>query len=100
MFLSLYFIIPSQADDIQDIEIEGMSIGESLLKHLSKEEIKKTEKIETYKDKSFTHAQVTKTSSEYDLISVFYKSKDKKYLIEAVIGDIKFNNLNGFISIF
>ena len=35
--LSLCFMLQSQADDIQDIEIEGMSIGESLLQHLSKE---------------------------------------------------------------
>lgn len=92
IFLSLYFIIPSQADDIRDIEIEGMSIGESLLKHLSKEEIKKSYKLDVYKDKSFTHAQVTKTSSEYDRISVFYKSKDQKYIIEGVVGENTFNN--------
>ena len=48
--------------------------------------------ISVYKDKSFTHARITKTSSEYDAISVFYKSKDQKYIIEAVIGEIKFNN--------
>ncbi len=90
--LSLCFMLQSQADDIQDIEIEGMSIGESLLKHLSKEEIKKSFKVDLYKDKSFTHARITKTSSEYDAISVFYKSKDQKYIIEAVIGEIKFNN--------
>lgn len=85
-------MLQSQADDIQDIEIEGMSIGESLLQHLSKEEIKKSFKVDLYKDKSFTHARITKTSSEYDAISVFYKSKDQKYIIEAVIGEIKFNN--------
>ncbi len=90
--LILCFMLQSQADDIQDIEIEGMSIGESLLKHLSKEEIKKSFKVDLYKDKSFTHARITKTSSEYDAISVFYKSKDQKYIIEAVIGEIKFNN--------
>ena len=92
IIFSLYFMLPAQADDIRDIEIGGMSVGESLLQHLSKEEIKKSYKLDAYKDKSFTHVQIAKTSSEYDYISVFYKSKDKKYIIEAVIGEIKFNN--------
>ena len=49
LFLILFsFSAPSFADDIskvEDIEIEGISIGDSLLKHLSKEEIIK--EIET-----------------------------------------------------
>ena len=31
----------SKADDISDFQIEGMSIGDSLLDYMSKEEIKK-----------------------------------------------------------
>ena len=38
--LSLCFIIPSQADDIRDFQIEGMSIGDSLLNFVSKKSIK------------------------------------------------------------
>ena len=30
---------PSQADDIRDFQIEGMSIGDSLLNHFSKKKI-------------------------------------------------------------
>jgi len=37
--LSLYFIIPLKADDIRDFQIEGISIGESLLDYLSKKKI-------------------------------------------------------------
>ena len=32
---------PSQADDIRDFQIEGMSIGDSLLDYLSEEKINK-----------------------------------------------------------
>ena len=40
LVLGLLFIsVPSQADDIQDIQIEDMSVGESLLKYIDKEEI-------------------------------------------------------------
>ena len=39
--LSLCFMLPSQADDIKDFQIEGISIGDSLLDYLSKREIKR-----------------------------------------------------------
>ena len=42
LFLILFsFSAPSFADDISDFEIEGMSIGDSLLDYFSEEEIKK-----------------------------------------------------------
>ena len=49
--LGLLFIsAPSQADDIRDFQIEGMSIGDSLLDYYSKKEIKKF--LKTYYPKS------------------------------------------------
>ena len=33
--LGLFLITPSQADDIRDFQIEGMSIGDSLLDYYS-----------------------------------------------------------------
>jgi len=39
IILSLCFITPSQADDIRDFQIEGISIGDSLLNNFSKEQI-------------------------------------------------------------
>ena len=42
LFLIFFsFIAPSFADDISDFEIEGISIGDSLLDYFSEEEIKK-----------------------------------------------------------
>jgi len=41
LVLGLFLITPSQADDIRDFQIEGMSIGDSLLDYFSEEEIKK-----------------------------------------------------------
>ena len=37
--LGLLLINPSQADDISDFQIDGMSIGDSLLDYISKKEI-------------------------------------------------------------
>ena len=46
--LSLYLFLlfftlqtPSQADDIRDFQIEGMSVGDSLLDYINKEDRKK-----------------------------------------------------------
>ena len=41
MVLGLFLIIPSKADDIQDFQIEGISVGDSLLDYFSEEEINK-----------------------------------------------------------
>ena len=40
IFLSISLTTPSQANDLSDFEIEGMSIGDSLLDFMSKDEIK------------------------------------------------------------
>jgi hypothetical protein len=54
LFLILFTLqTPSQADDINDIEIEGMSIGDSLLKIMSKDEIK-SNMDQIYKSKKFS----------------------------------------------
>ena len=39
IILNLCFVGPSLADDIRDFQIEGISIGDSLLDYLSKEKI-------------------------------------------------------------
>ena len=41
LFLILTCQFTSQADDIRDFQIEGMSVGESLLDYISEKEIKK-----------------------------------------------------------
>ena len=43
--LGLFLITPSQADDIRDFEIEGMSVGNSLLDYVSKSEIEKKKRL-------------------------------------------------------
>ena len=43
---------PSQADDIRDFQIEGMSVGDSLLDYFSEEEINNFDKV-LYPNKKF-----------------------------------------------
>ena len=51
----LFFTLqaPSWADDIRDFQIEGMSIGDSLLDYFSEEEIKENYVPDVYDDKYY-----------------------------------------------
>ena len=97
--LSTYFFLIffsfstfSFADDIQDFEIEGMSIGGSLLDYMSEEEIKENVGY-VYPDKKFTLTVYKKFSEIYDLgVGIEYKSNDETYKIYGVQGRVNFEN--------
>ena len=92
LFLILFsFSVPSFADDISDFEIEGISIGDSLLDYMSEEAIKENVGF-VYPDKKFTVSFYKKSSETYDEIAIEYKSKDKTYKIHGVQGLIFFEN--------
>ena len=56
----------SKADDISDFEIEGMSIGDSLLDFFTENEIKRTIYKKTkYKDKSFERGLFCNTKASH-----------------------------------
>ena len=97
LFLILFsFSAPSFADDIQDFEIEGISIGYSLLDYMSEEEIKENV-VSVYLDKKFTISVYKKSTEIYDLgVGITYKSNDKTYKIHGVQGRVNFgNNIEG-----
>ena len=91
--LSLCFIIPSQADDIRDFQIEGMSIGDSLLDFFSEKEIKKFRNYDDLpSDMKFRIAEFDKNRPMrmkiYGGIQLFYKPNDNKYKIYSLSGFI------------
>ena len=98
--LVLIFSLQSwtKADDISDFEIEGMSIGDSVLDYLSKEEILKeieqNKYMYRYTTDKFGEVYLYKKFEKYDYISFFVKTDDKKYIIyrisamKDVTGDI------------
>ena len=94
LFVFLIFIISNQsltkADDISDFEIEGMSLGESLLKFFDQDEIKR---IYVYPNKEFaTTAGVGKNFQIYDGFQAFYYDNDKNYKIHYLAGKIMYRN--------
>ena len=84
LILTFSFQSLSKADDIRDFEIEGMSIGDSLLDFFDKSEIKKNF---IYKSEKYYLFSSRKFNSEnYDAVQFHIKNNDKKYLIASIEG--------------
>jgi len=93
LFLILFTLQnPSWADDIRDFQIEGMSIGDSLLDYFSEAEIKEEEKLFYPKSKKFYGITPSKKYELYDDVSFILKSKDKDYKIYSIKGLIEYEN--------
>ena len=92
----LNFSALSHAKDITDYEINGVSIGQSLLDYLSKDEIfaeiERNKPTYNYLNSDFGEVYLTLSSDEYDFMSVFVKPNDKNFIIHYVSGSIKFPN--------
>ncbi len=83
----LFFSSSVFADDISDFEIEGMSIGNSLLDYFSEEEIKswRTDFHEKSKKFYITYSP-SKSSDKYQQYGFYLKKNDKKFIIYAISG--------------
>ena len=96
LIFSLIFIniiFSSKADDIRDFQIEGISIGDSLLKYFSIDEIKRNT-WDYYNNKKYTPLQFEKPSfaKMYDALDIAYKTNDKEYKIEKLTGVILYKD--------
>ena len=88
--LSLCLITPSQADDITDFQIEGISVGDSVLDHpIFKNYIKG---VTPYKNKKYSPGFIRLNTEVYEEIEFFYLKKDKKKIIETISGQKYYNN--------
>ena len=101
LILSFGFQTLAKANDIKDFQIEGMSIGDSLLNFYSENAIKK--KINSYLDKGFIYKSkdyysITFNEAEilnlesYNQIQFDIKNKDNKYIISSISGIKKYQN--------
>ena len=95
IFLNLFVIYPSQAEDIREFQIEGISIYDSLTKFISKNQILK--KKNSYKDKGYMYKSrdfysITFFKGEafdlakFDEIQFHLKDNDNLYIIHSVTG--------------
>ena len=91
LFLILFsFQTSSWADDISDFEIEGMSIGDSLLDYFSKKEIKDNTNTNYYTNNKYTSVSFNRLPAFeiYESVEFNYKTDDKKYIIAAIDGGL------------
>jgi hypothetical protein len=108
LLLSLFFLSSSSvfADDISDFEIEGISIGDSLLDYMTEDEI--LEQIELNKNRyeelneqtKYIQINLFKDFQTYrglgfliknNLINQYVTNKNDKYKILSIFGEISFN---------
>ena len=88
----LLFSSSSFADNIKDFQIEGISIGDSLLNFYSKNEILKNQ-LDIYNDKSFKVSRfIGKSLSNFDELYIHYKNNDNNFIIESIDGAIPYVN--------
>ena len=83
----------TKADDIRDFEIEGISIGDSLLDFVDINYIN-SDKEYLYKSKDYFVVEIRKNFEKFDSVQVSIKDKDKKYIIQALAGKIFYRNNN------
>ncbi|WP_435086999.1 hypothetical protein ACIJYD_03160 [Candidatus Pelagibacter bacterium nBUS_33] len=97
LILTLSFHSWSKADDIRDLQIEGMSIGDSLLDFFNKNFIKEilAEHKDLYKykkNKTFVQAGTLSNDkisfANYEYLQFMVKKNDKKYIIHGISGKI------------
>ena len=85
LFLIFFsFSAPSFADDIRDFQIEGMSIGDSLLDYFNETEIINS-KADWYVDNKYTTSKLSLQDFEnFRHIDVSFLTKDKLYRITGM----------------
>tara|TARA_Y100000590_G_scaffold85606_1_gene95739 strand:+ start:626 stop:1201 length:576 start_codon:yes stop_codon:yes gene_type:complete len=97
VFLSAIILIFSfqtltKADDIKEVMIEGISIGDSLLERYTREEIKKAANStkDWFVNKKYTVSIFKKNLETYDKLHIVFLTDDNKYIVKAVSGLIDY----------
>jgi len=79
-------MLPSKADDIRNFQIDGISIGDSLLDFFDKNQINSQEKSFYYGDDSFYKINFLSKESTYKLINFHLKKNDNKFVVYSLGG--------------
>ena len=95
VFLAVLVLIFSfqswtKADDVRDFEIEGMSIGDSLLDSFNESQIKAEKQLN--KKIKFLRMNIRKNLKIYDAVQVWWNKKDQNFKITHIGGILEFDN--------
>ena len=96
--LLLIFSLQSwtKADDLRDFEIEGMSIGDSLLDYFSEDYIKnKMNEKNSFWYEDDTYVAIAIRDSKYEIyedVGIVIKPNDRNYIIHSVEGTFNYGD--------
>ena len=90
LFLICFFQLQARAEDIKEFQIEGISIGDSLLKYVDLKEIKNNVSFH-YSSKKFGAYFLELENSDYDGLQIDFENSGD-YIIEGFGGKIFFKN--------
>ena len=83
-----------KADDIREFQIEGISIGDSLLDYFSKDEINNNySKSRILKGTNYSRSCFEKSNSIYEKLCIDFKNNTNK-IIHGVQGVIRYKKIN------
>jgi len=86
----------SKANDVKDFEIEGITVGESLLDYYSEKEIKKKINEETsiwYPKNAYVSILVkSKNFKTYEELGIVLDATNNKYIIEGIEGTFNYKD--------
>ena len=92
----------SKANDIKEFEIEGMSVGSSLLDYFSKKKINSSI-VDWYDDleksRYVSFAFDSPDFETYDFVDVWTKYNDDEYLIDTIAGVVYFDKNKSMVDI-
>ena len=93
LFILNFNLAQSIADNINEIELDGMSLGTSLLNFTSENEIKKN-KLNYFEDeRQYYIVFYNKNLSKFDDMEIYLKTNDKNYIIKSINAGIYPKNL-------
>jgi len=85
LILTFSFQNLTKADDIRDFQIEGMSIGDSLLNYMTINEIQ-SNKRNYVPNTSKYYVTSFNNLKKYDTLDIYLKRNDNKYIVRSLIG--------------
>jgi len=98
LIFTFNFQLSVKAEDISDLQIEGISIGDTLLHYASNEQIDIAENNSSImRDKNGNDKFIiifldTMNLDEYEDLQITYRINDKNFIIHAIDGGINFPN--------
>ncbi len=84
LILTLNFQSFSKANDISDFEIEGMSVGDSLLNFFDKSKIDNEKELPAWKSKKFLRFVTYQNLNTYDSVLIYFINKKDNYEISSI----------------